>query len=65
VSLFAGGINWPEELQLVFVGKDDGVRNGKIREASGKYVVDVEPGMSFQQGWPGIDKEPDPLSRTP
>lgn len=55
MSLFAGGINWPEELQLVFVGKDEGARNGKIREANGKYVVDVEPGLSFQQGWRGID----------
>lgn len=55
MSLFAGGIGWPEELQLVFVGKDAKARNGKIREANGKYVVDVEPGLSFQQGWRGID----------
>jgi hypothetical protein len=53
--LFAGGINWPEELQLAFVGKDEGVRNGKIRETSGKYVADIEPGLSFQQGLRGID----------
>lgn len=55
MSLFAGGINWPEELQLVFVGKDEGARNGKIREVNGKYVVDIEPGLSFQQGSRGID----------
>ncbi|RWR22875.1 hypothetical protein D8Y23_01445 [Microbacterium enclense] len=55
MSLFAGGINWPEDLQLVLVGKDEGARSGKIREASGKYVVDVERGLSFQQGWRGID----------
>lgn len=55
MSLFAGGIDWPEELQLVFVGKDEGARSGKIREANGKFVVEVEPGLSFQQGWRGID----------
>ncbi len=55
VSLFAGGINWPEELQLVFVGKDGGVRNSKIHEVQGKYVADVELGLSFQQGSRGID----------
>lgn len=55
MSLFAGGINWPEDLQLVFVGQDEGARNGKIREVNGKYVVDVEPGLSYQQGSRGID----------
>jgi len=55
VSLFAGGISWPEELQLVFVGKDEGTRNGKIRETNGKYVVAVEPGLSFRQGSRGVD----------
>lgn len=55
MSLFAGGINWPVELELVFLGKDAGARSGKVREAHGKYVVDVEPGLSFQQGWQGID----------
>jgi hypothetical protein len=55
VSLFAGGINWPEELDLVFVDRDEGARNGKVREVHRKYVVDVEPGLSFQQGWRGID----------
>lgn len=55
MALYTGGVDWPEQLELVFIGDDAGARDGKVREVHGKYIIDVEPGLSFQQGWRGID----------